>query len=149
MDKIDFLLKKNNLNISCVESCSSGLLSSKLTSLTGSSKYFIGSFVLYNDYIKSEILNIDVNYIKKYNSVSKEICYLMAKKGKDIFNSDICISITGNHEANENSEVFIGINFNEVNIYRYKLNGRNRNENRTIIINQVIKLLFELLKKLP
>lgn len=149
MDKIDFLLKKNNLNISCVESCTSGLLASEFTSLIGSSKYFIGALVLYNDKIKSKLLNIDINYIKKYNSVSKEICYLMAKKGKKILDSDICISITGNHEPSKKSEVYIGINFNEISIYKYNLRANTRSDNRIIIINQVIKLLFELLKKFP
>tara|TARA_Y100000385_G_C13058708_1_gene623248 strand:+ start:1361 stop:1810 length:450 start_codon:yes stop_codon:yes gene_type:complete len=149
MDKLDNLLINNNLSISCIESCSSGKLANILSSNSGSSKYFTGGIILYNDNIKSKILNIDIELINKYSAVSKEICCLMVNKGKKIFDSDICISITGYHEPSDDAIVFIGINYKSTNIYKYNLKGNSRDENREIIINQSIKLLLEEINKKP
>ena len=105
---------KHKLTVSVVESCTSGKLSDNLTTYPGSSKWFLGGLVLYNDKIKSKLLNIPLELIKKYNVVSNLIGYLMAKNGKEIFNSDICISITGYIE----SYCYICIIINETVFYK-------------------------------
>ena len=80
----DFLII-NNKTISTCESITGGAISSKLISKAGSSNFFLGSIVVYNDEVKSKILNIDLNKIRKLSAVSEEISIEMAKSAKKIF----------------------------------------------------------------
>lgn len=130
---------KNKLTVSVVESCTSGKLGDSLTTYPGSSKWFLGGLIVYTDQIKSKLLNIPIQLIKKYNAVSTIISYLMAKNGKEIFNSDICISITGFIE----SYCYICIIFKElVFIKKLTFDNDSRNINKTIIIEKIFKLII-------
>ena len=133
---------KNKLTVSVVESCTSGKLGDSLTTYPGSSKWFLGGLIVYNDEIKSKLLNIPLELIKEYNAVSNLISYLMAKNGKEIFNSDICISITGYIE----SYCYVCIILNE-NVFIKKINFDNdsRSLNKTIIIEKIFKLIIDYL----
>jgi nicotinamide-nucleotide amidase len=66
--KIQNLCIKNKLTISVVESCTSGKLGDILTSNSGSSKWFLGGFIVYNDEIKSKLLGIYINKSKSFTS---------------------------------------------------------------------------------
>ncbi len=94
--KIHNFLIENNKTISVCESITAGALSSKLISNPGSSAFFKGSLVVYNDEIKNKLLKIDLEKIKKFSAVSKEISLEMAKSVKKIFDSDYSVSTTGN-----------------------------------------------------
>ena len=107
------LLNSKKLTISVAESITGGALSSKLISKAGSSNFFQGSLVVYNDEIKSKILGIDINTIKEVSAVSEWTAYEMAKSTKKIFSSDYVISTTGNagpekyDEISKTGQVFI------------------------------------------
>ncbi len=93
--RVHKLLTERNLTISVCESCTGGLLGSYLSRLSGSSLFFKGGIISYMTEVKRGILNIDEDIIKEKGVVSKEVAYLMAKRTKDIFKSDMSISITG------------------------------------------------------
>ena len=93
--KIVKLLDKKKLNISFAESCTGGLLSSVITSISGSSKVFILGLVTYSDKSKVKILKVPKNTIIKYGAVSYETCLSMVKKLGKISKTDISVSITG------------------------------------------------------
>ncbi len=84
-----------NLTISTAESITGGLISSIITDTPGSSKFFLGGIVSYSNYSKIKLLGIDENILDKYGAVSKEVCLNMARKAKEIFNSDYSLSVTG------------------------------------------------------
>ena len=84
-----------NLTISAAESITGGLVSSIITDTPGSSKFFLGSIISYSDYSKMKLLDIDKNVLKKYGAVSREVCLDMAKKVRDLFDSDYALSVTG------------------------------------------------------
>ena len=113
INKIQYFLINNKKTLSVCESITGGALSSKLISKAGSSNFFKGSLVVYNDEIKSKILGIDINKIKELSAVSDKISYEMAKSTKNIFNSDYVISTTGSagpknyDEISKTGQVFI------------------------------------------
>ncbi|HJX02150.1 MAG TPA: nicotinamide-nucleotide amidohydrolase family protein [Candidatus Humimicrobiaceae bacterium] len=84
-----------NLTISAAESITGGLVSSIITDTPGSSKFFLGSIISYSDYSKMKLLDIDKNVLKKYGAVSREVCLDMAKKVRDLFDSDYALGVTG------------------------------------------------------
>ena len=93
--KIVAYLKKRKLNISFAESCTGGLLSSSITSVSGSSKIFSMGLITYSNQSKMTILKIPKNIIQKYGSVSVQCCLSMVNNLSKISKSKVCISITG------------------------------------------------------
>ncbi|MBU1218740.1 CinA family protein [Myxococcota bacterium] len=81
--------------ISCAESCTGGMLSSQLTSISGASKWFIGSLVCYSNDVKIGILGVSASIIEKFGAVSKETSLVMARNCIDLFRTDLSVSITG------------------------------------------------------
>lgn len=88
-------LKDKNLTIACAESCTGGLLASRLTSISGSSSYIKGSIVTYSNEAKMKFLGVDENTLKEKGAVSKEVAIQMAEGVKKVVGSDIGIGITG------------------------------------------------------
>jgi nicotinamide-nucleotide amidase len=95
IDRIIKKLEKKRIKISVAESCTGGLLSSQITSISGSSKVFSMGLVTYSNQSKIRILNVPKKIIEKYGSVSEECCLSMVKNLKKISRADISISITG------------------------------------------------------
>ena len=93
--KIILLLKKKKMKIAFAESCTGGLLSSSITSISGASKVFNLGLVTYSNQSKIKILKVNRNIIKKYGAVSHECCYAMVKNLSKISKANINISITG------------------------------------------------------
>ncbi|MCM8800449.1 MAG: CinA family protein [Candidatus Omnitrophica bacterium] len=89
------ILLKKQKTIAVAESCSGGLLSKVLTDLPGSSRYFILGIVAYSNKAKINLLGIPSNILKHSQAVSKEVASLMAKKIRQIVNTDLGIGITG------------------------------------------------------
>ena len=89
------LLIKKKLKISFAESCTGGLLTSSITSISGASKVFNLGLVTYSNQSKIKILKVNRNIIKKYGAVSHECCYAMVKNLSKISKANINISITG------------------------------------------------------
>ena len=93
--KIIQKLIKKKLKISFAESCTGGLLSSNITSISGSSKIFNLSFITYSNEAKINILKVPKKIINKYGAVSKECCLSMVKNLSKISKANISVSITG------------------------------------------------------
>ncbi len=88
-------LDKRKENIVFAESCTGGLLSSSITSISGSSKVFKGSIISYSNALKMSLLNISEDDLIKYGAVSKEVAESMAINVRDKLNSDWSIAISG------------------------------------------------------
>ena len=94
-NKIVNKLIKKKLKISFAESCTGGLLSSSITSISGSSKIFDLGLITYSNKAKINILKVPKKIIDKYGAVSKECCLSMVKNLSKISKANISISITG------------------------------------------------------
>jgi len=89
------LLIDRGLTIAVAESCTGGLISSRLTNISGSSKYFERGIITYSNGAKVEHLKIDEDLLIKYGAVSLEVARLMAEGVKAVSGTDIGIAATG------------------------------------------------------
>ena len=131
--KIVNLLKKKKLKISFAESCTGGLLSSAITSVSGSSKVFTLGLVAYSNQSKISILKVPKKIIRKYGTVSKQVCLAMVKNISKIGKTNISVAITGIAGPGGGTKikpvglVYVGIkkgNRTEVKKYLFKNKGR-------------------------
>ena len=89
------LLKQKKLTISTAESCTGGLLSELITSVSGASEIFELGICTYSERIKHEYLGVPVEEIEKYGVVSEQVALSMVRGLKERSGADICISVTG------------------------------------------------------
>jgi nicotinamide-nucleotide amidase len=89
------LLIHRNLTLAVAESCTGGIISSKITDISGSSKYFKGGIFSYSNYSKLYILGIRKETLEKYGAVSEETAMEMAVNVREKLDADIGISTTG------------------------------------------------------
>ena len=94
-EKIAKILIDKNLTIATTESCTGGLLSSKLTDVSGSSAFVHLNFVTYSNEAKHKILGVSTETLEKFGAVSEECSIEMAKGLHNITHADICVSTTG------------------------------------------------------
>jgi len=143
-------LTKRNETIVFAESCTGGLLSSSLTSISGSSQVFQGSIVSYSNELKNSLLNISKEKLTKYGAVSEEVCEAMAINVKEKLGADWAIAISGIAGPNGGSQdkpvglVYISIsgpNNNITNIKKLFNSTRNRKEIQTLSVNVCLNSL--------
>jgi nicotinamide-nucleotide amidase len=89
------LLLKRKLTIGTAESCTGGNIAHLLTSVPGSSLYFIGSVVAYDNKVKEKILGVPFEAISKHGAVSEEVAKLMAEGARHIMETDYALATTG------------------------------------------------------
>ncbi len=89
------VLKEKNYTIACAESCTGGLLTSRLTDVPGSSEYLKGAIVSYTNEIKINLLKVKAETIEESEIVSREVALEMAKGIRNLLNTDIGVGITG------------------------------------------------------
>ena len=150
--KIIKLLKKKRLKISTAESCTGGMLSSAITSVSGSSKVFTFGLVTYSNQSKNRLLKIPKQIIKKHGAVSIQCCFSMVNNLKKISKSNIAISVTGIAGPGGGTKqkpvglVYIGIKKgNYLKIYKNKFKSKKRNKIQLLTIKEVIKNLLNLI----
>ena len=93
--KLIYLLKKKRLKLAIAESCTGGMLSSSITSVSGAYKVFIMGLVTYSNQAKMKILKIPKKIIQKHGAVSIQCCLSMVNNLSKISKSKVCVSITG------------------------------------------------------
>ena len=89
------IIKKNKLKLSLAESCTGGFISKRITDIPGSSVFFLGGIVAYDNDIKRNILGVSNDDIVKFGAVSKQVSESMAINVFQKFKSDISIACTG------------------------------------------------------
>jgi len=89
------LLSDSKKTLSLAESCTGGMLASKITALPGASKIFLGGVVSYDNSVKIGLLGVPEGVIEKFGAVSEEAALAMAMGIREETKSDYAISITG------------------------------------------------------
>ena len=89
------LLRERGATVSVAESCTGGMVGERITSVAGSSDYFLGGFVTYTDRMKTDLLGVDPELIAQHTAVSKEAARAMAEGARARTGSTFAISITG------------------------------------------------------
>ena len=151
--KIISLLKRKKMNLAITESCTGGMLSSSITSVSGSSKIFTMGLVTYSNQAKRSILKVPQQIIRKYGAVSVQCCLAMVNNLSKISKSKVCVSITGIAGPTGGSKqkpvglVYIGIRIGKkvvVNKCNFKNNGRIFIQKQTV--KKSLNLLLKLIK---
>ena len=149
--KIVSLFKKRKLKLAIAESCTGGMLSSVITSVSGSSKVFTMGLITYSNQAKINILKVPKKIIKKNGAVSVQCCLSMVNNLSKISKSKVCISITGIAGPKGGSKqkpvglVYIGVKIGKKVIIN-KCNFKNNS--RIFIQKQTVKKALNLLAKL-
>lgn len=88
-------LKKKGLTLAVAESCTGGLLGARITSVPGSSSYFVGGILSYANSVKVRQLGVPSKLIARHGAVSKEVAAAMASGVRRLLRTDLGIAITG------------------------------------------------------
>ena len=151
--KIVKKLIKKKLKISFAESCSGGRLSSAITAIRGSSQVFTLGLVLYSNKSKTSILKVSKNIIKKYGSVSEQVCLAMLKNLNKISKTNISFSITGIAGPSGGTIkkpvglVYLGIKKgNRVEVKKYLFKNKGRAYIQKAAVNKSLGLILSFLK---
>ena len=151
--KIVKLLIKKRLKISFAESCTGGMLSSAITSVSGSSKIFKLGLVTYSNESKIKILKVSKKIINKYGAVSEEVCKAMAKNVSKITKTNMSVSTTGITGPSGGSEkkpvglVYVGIKKgNKIIIKKYLFKNKGRSYIQKATVNKCLRLVLSSVK---
>jgi len=93
--EIGVLLRQKGLTLGLVESASGGLISHRITNVSGSSDYYKGSVTAYSNEVKSKVVGVSEDTINQYGAVSPQVAEEMAQGGRNILAADICLADTG------------------------------------------------------
>ena len=146
-------LSKKKLKISFAESCTGGLLSSAITTVSGSSKVFNLGLVTYSNQSKIKVLKVSKKIIRKYGSVSEQVCKVMVKNVSKIGKTNISVSITGIAGPSGGTKikpvglVYVGIKKgNRVEVKKYLFKNKGRSYIQKAAVNKSLGLILSALK---
>ena len=151
MNSIVKKLNKKKLKISFAESCTGGMLASKITSISGASKVFGLGLVTYSNQAKISILKVNKRIIQKYGAVSPECCEAMVKNLAKISKAQINVSVTGIAGPNGGTKTKpVGLVYIGVKKSNKLLITRNifKQKSRKAIQNATVKKTLEIIKSL-
>ncbi|KIA89007.1 CinA family nicotinamide mononucleotide deamidase-related protein [Kaistella jeonii] len=146
------LLIEKKLTLSTAESCTGGELTRLITSVSGSSSYFLGGIIPYDYHKKIEILGVSEKTISEKTAVSAEVAQEMSLGSLKLFHTDISLSTTG--VSGPNSDEFnneIGTVFYSIRVKDFEKTNRlflphlERNDFANFVSQRVLQDLIEIL----
>jgi PncC family amidohydrolase len=88
-------LTQRGWKIATVESCTAGGLAYRITEIPGASAYFLGGVIAYDNQVKTRWVGVPEPIFKQHGAVSAEAAAAMAEGGRQRFDTDVCLAITG------------------------------------------------------
>lgn len=151
-EELGNLLKSKKLSLSTAESCTGGGVAASITSVAGSSEYFMGGIVAYSNDVKVSLLHVSSETLEKYGAVSRETVMEMAAGAMNTLKTDCAIATSGIAGPGGGSlekpvgTIWIAVAYkNEiVTIMQTGDNGRAKNVQNAI--QNAMDLLIEILK---
>ncbi|MGB0202710.1 MAG: CinA family protein [Acholeplasmataceae bacterium] len=131
-------LRNKSLSISFAESMTGGALSKYITQFSGASDVFKGSIVCYDTQVKVDVLGISQQLIETHGVVSHNVCEAMVISCKEMFKSDIAVSITGYAEG-IHKDIFVGISYKDTQVFHIK----RKDQNRTQMIDDIVLWILD------
>jgi len=92
---VGYWLQMRNATLAVAESCTGGLLAERITSVGGSSRYFLGGAVVYSNYLKTELAGVPAEMIDRHGAVSREVAAALAEGIRYRCESSLGVGITG------------------------------------------------------
>ncbi len=147
------LFTKKKYKISVAESCTGGLLASKITSISGASKIFDLGIITYSNKAKINVLKVNKKTIKKYGAVSPECCKEMVNNLSKISKANINVSITGIAGPKGGTKnkpvglVYIGVKKNnKVIVNKCLFKSKKRSSIQIASVNKALDLVIRITK---
>jgi PncC family amidohydrolase len=88
-------LRSRGWKLACAESCTGGLLAHLITNMPGSSDYFLGGVIAYDNQVKMDVLRVPAGLLGQFGAVSEETVRAMAEGVRDLMNADVAVSTSG------------------------------------------------------
>lgn len=94
-EKVGMLLRERHLTMGTAESCTGGTIASMITSVAGSSDYFVGGVVSYSNEVKSRVLGVSQESLRLHGAVSREVVEQMATGAARVLGCDCAVATSG------------------------------------------------------
>ena len=149
------LLKSKKLKLATAESCTGGLISKRITDVSGSSEGFEGGVVCYSNRFKENVLGVSPETLKKYGAVSRETAREMVKGVLSLTKADIAVAVTGiaGPSSDDTNKpvglVYIAVSDGKSTIVKKLLNnftGDVREQNRSISADTALEMIMEAIR---
>lgn len=127
------VLKERKLSIATAESCTGGTIAKMITSVSGSSAYFIGGIVPYDYHQKIKILGVSEESIRLHTVVSEAVAQEMSKGCQNMFDTDIAVATTG--VAGPNKDEFN----NDVGIVYYSIRIKDKEKTYKLHLPHLVR----------
>ena len=151
--KIISLLKRKKHKLALAESCTGGMLSSAITSVSGSSKVFAMGLITYSNKSKNLLLKIPNKIIKNYGAVSSQCCSYMVNNLSKISKTNLAVSITGIAGPGGGTRVkpvglvYIGIKKgNKISVNKCLFKSKKRSSIQRASVNKALNLILRTVK---
>lgn len=150
-DEVGKILLEKQLTVACAESCTGGLLTSRLTDVAGSSAYVKGSIVSYSNEIKNSVLNVDADTLKNFGAVSEQTARQMSSNVRELFKTDVGVGVTGIAGPGGGSlekpvgTVYISVSNSEMTIVKKFQFSGSRHEIKNQSCNSAMEMLKDFL----
>ena len=144
------LLKSKKLKLATAESCTGGLISKRITDVSGSSEVFEGGVVCYSNRFKENVLGVSPETLKKYGAVSRETAREMVKGVLSLTKADMGIAGPSSDDTNKPvGLVYIAVSDGKSTIVKKLLNnftGDVREQNRNISADTALEMIMEAIR---
>lgn len=149
------LLKSKKLKLATAESCTGGLISKRITDVSGSSEVFEGGVVCYSNRFKENVLGVSPETLKKCGAVSCETAREMVKGVLSLTKADIAVAVTGiaGPSSDDTNKpvglVYIAVSDGKSTIVKKLLNnftGDVREQNRNISADTALEMIMEAIR---
>ncbi|MBC7875811.1 MAG: CinA family protein [Anaerolineales bacterium] len=141
-----------DLKLVTAESCTGGLVSDRITNVSGSSEYFPGGIVAYSYEAKASLLGVSWTTLNAHGAVSEEIVLEMARGARKLFNADIAISVsgiagpTGGTPEKPVGTTWFGLSTNDGEWSRHFISDGNRKENKHYSSEVALQFIIDYLE---
>jgi len=147
--RLSELLKNQRLTLAVAESCTGGLLGGRVTSVAGSSSYFRGGVIAYDNGVKHDILGVPADALERCGAVSAPVVEAMAGGAAKLFGCDCAISVSGIAGPDGGTAekpvglVFVGVFCRGETLSRKFVFGGGRESVRSQCVEAAVGLLIE------
>ena len=93
--KLGLILKKKSMTLAIAESCTGGMIGGVITDIAGSSEYFLGGVISYDNRIKRDLLGVPEKVLEQYGAVSRQTVIAMAKGVQRLMKADCALAVSG------------------------------------------------------
>ncbi len=152
VERIGEVLLKKSLTLSTVESCTGGLIGHLITNIPGSSRYYRGGIIAYDNNIKTGIVGVPEKIIKNYGAVSEECAHYMAVGVRERFKTAVSLATTGVAGPGGGTKekpvglVYVAVSTATETLSRKFVFNGGREENKNLFSEHALRFLYETLQ---